>query len=128
MHYQCLSGFTEYAGPFPAYEVIHMKFLIGFRQSNSNNIRPHVPMGKKRTADRNCPARTPPKAALDNKRASSSPLTFYHRFFPVLVCCSASDRRFARTWAIHLWQRERCGAGCQRRGRLRYRGRTAQHG
>jgi hypothetical protein len=63
-----------------------MKFLRGFRQSNSTNIQAPCKCGQERTAERNRTRQNSPKAVHGQDKSQLLAWTFYRRFFPVLMC------------------------------------------
>src|ERR1700761_299841 len=77
-----------------------MKFLRGFRHSDSTNIDTPCGCSQKRTAGLNSTRQNAPKNVHGQENSQLLHWTFYHRFFPVLVCClllSASSLTFAQS-------------------------------
>src|SRR5271154_2718630 len=64
-----------------------MKFLRGFRHSDSTNINTTCSCSQKRAAELNGTRQNAPKGVHGQEKSQLIAWTFYHRFFPVLVCC-----------------------------------------
>src|SRR5271163_216183 len=64
-----------------------MNFLRGFRHSDSTNIHTPRRCSQKGNAELNCSRQHAPKRVHGQEKSQIIAWTFYHRFFPVLVCC-----------------------------------------